>query len=324
PEISRSFPAKTGRNRVANPHGGLVYIEVPRSQDNITSSPVKVQITGGVVEAPFYVLGKTDGEDWRRLRSAPAPWAELQCERITLTLPSEVIRSLEDPEPLMEFWNKVLNYYVELGTRPLDRRPQRIVADRQISNGWLHAGYPIMANIDVSPKMANLKGLSDPAKDVEGAWGFWHEMGHNHQRPEWTFNGAVEVTCNLFSLFVEEKIRGIAPKNHPWFKDQANKISTYLSRPDFEIWKKDPAIGLLFFVEIQGAFGWQAFQQVFASYAATPDNELPTNDEGKRDQWLIRMSRATGKNLAPHFDRWGVPVSAAARQEVAHLPPWRL
>ncbi len=323
PEISRSFPAKAGRNQVANPHGGLIYIEVPRLQENDVSGTFKVQIAGGVVEAPLYVLGKTDSESWRRLRNAPAPWGELQCERVTLTLPSEFLRSIEDPKPLMEFWNKMIGYYVELGSRPLDRRPQRFVADRQISVGWMHAGYPIMANIDISPKMVNLKGLSDPAKDVEGAWGFWHEMGHNHQRPEWTFSGSGEVTCNLFSLFIEEKIRGIAPRNHPWFKDQANKISNYLSRPDFEVWKKDPALGLLFFVEMQDAFGWKAFQQVFASYAATPDHELPRTDEDKRDQWLIRMSRATGKNLAPHFDRWRVPVSASARKAVAHLPPWR-
>lgn len=297
---------------------------MPSSQEKTTSSLVKIQVTGGVVESPFYVLGKTDSESWKRLRDAPAPWAELQCERITLTIPSELIRSLENPKPLMEFWNKMLGYYVELGTRPLDRRPQRIVADRQISCGWLHSGYPIMANIDVSPQMVNLKKLAEPEKDSEGAWGFWHEMGHNHQRPEWTFNGSVEVTCNLFSLFVEEKIRGIAPKDHPWLKGQIDRVDTYLMHPDFNVWKKDPGIALWFFVELQDEFGWTAFQEVFAAYAMTPGKELPTTDEGKRDQWLTRMSQATGRNLAPYFDSWGIPISEGARQEVDHLPPWQL
>lgn len=323
PEIARSFPAVAGLNRVANPHGGLLYLDVPRSPDGTNPTHAKMRVSGGVVEAPFYVLGNTSAAEWKRLRDAPAPWAELQCDRIILTVPSAEIRSLGDPKPLMEFWHKVLGWYVDLGTRPLDRRPQRIVTDRQISNGWLHGGYPIMGNIAVSYKLVKLDGLANPEKDVEGAWGFWHELGHNHQRPEWTFAGAGEVTCNLFSLFVEEKIRGTAPKDHPWFSGYPGKAEAYLARPDFEVWKKDPWIGLWLFTEIQSAFGWEPFKIVFAAYAAAPESELPKTDEAKRDQWLVRLSRATGKNLAPQFDRWGIPVSATARKEVSRLPSWR-
>ncbi len=321
PEIARSFPAMKGPNRVVNPHGGLLYLEIPRLPDTAHPGHATIRVAGSVVEAPFYTLGKTSAAEWKRLRDAPAPWAELQCDRITLTVPSAEIRDLEDPKPLMEFWNKVIGWYPELGSRPLDRRPQRIVTDRQISNGWLHAGYPIMGNIAVSGKLVNLEGLSNPARDVEGAWGFWHEIGHNHQRPEWTFAGATEVTCNLFSLYVEEKIRGIKPKDHPWFSDHPEKMRAYLAHPDFEVWKKDPAIGLLSFVELQTAFGWDAFKTVFAGYPVSAGQSRYTDDE-KRDQWLIRMSRATGKNLSPHFARWGVPVSASARREIADLPAW--
>ncbi|MBP7634723.1 M60 family metallopeptidase [Candidatus Ozemobacteraceae bacterium] len=323
PEIARSFPAMAGLNRVANPHGGLLYLDIPRSPDGMDPGHAKMRVGGGVVEAPFYVLGKTGAVEWKRLRDAPAPWAELQCDRIVLTMPSAEIRSLDDPKPLMEFWHKVLGWYVDLGARPLDRRPQRIVTDRQISNGWLHAGYPIMGNIAVSYKLVKLEGLTNPEKDVEGAWGFWHELGHNHQRPEWTFAGAGEVTCNLFSLFVEEKIRGIHPKDHPWMSSHRESVRAYLSHPDYEVWKKSPGIGLCFFANLQAVFGWEPFKKIFAGYAAAPDHELPKTDEAKRDQWLVRLSHATGKNLAPEFDRWGIPVSATARKEVARLPSWR-
>lgn len=323
PEIARSFPASAGLNRVANPHGGLLYLEVPRSPDGANPGHVTMRVGGGVVEAPFYVLGKTSAAEWERLRDAPAPWAELQCDRIILTVPSAEIRSLDDPKPLMEFWHKVLGWYVDLGTRPLDRRPQRIVTDRQISNGWLHAGYPIMGNIAVSYKLVKLEGLTNPEKDVEGAWGFWHEIGHNHQRPEWTFAGAGEVTCNLFSLFVEEKIRGIHPQDHPWMSDHRKNVRDYLSHPDFEAWKKNPGIGLCFFVNLQAAFGWEAFRKVFASYVDPAGQPLPKTDEEKRDQWLIRLSRATGKNLAAYFAMWSIPVSEAARREVSALPVWQ-
>jgi hypothetical protein len=41
-----------------------------------------------------------------------------------------------------------------------------------------------------------------------------------------------------------------------------------------------------------------------------------------RDQWMIRLSRAVGRNLAPFFDLWGVPISQQARDAVQHLPVW--
>ena len=40
-------------------------------------------------------------------------------------------------------------------------------------------------------------------------WGFFHEVGHNHQNPDLTFHGTVEVTVNLFDLYVHEYLCGI-------------------------------------------------------------------------------------------------------------------
>jgi hypothetical protein len=37
---------------------------------------------------------------------------------------------------------------------------------------------------------------------------------------------------------------------------------------------------------------------------------------------LTRYSRAAGRNLAPFFRAWGVPVSDAACLSVADLPGW--
>ena len=48
----------------------------------------------------------------------------------------------------------------------------------------------------------------------------------------------------------------------------------------------------------------------------------PKTDDEKRDQWCVRISRATGKDLGPYFEAWGVPVSDAARRQVAELPEW--
>jgi len=60
------------------------------------------------------------------------------------------------------------------------------------------------------------------------------------------------------------------------------------------------------YAQVQQAFGRQAFYKVSRSYRDTPASDLPKTDDEKRDQWLIRLSRACGRNLGPFFMAWGV------------------
>ena len=76
------------------------------------------------------------------------------------------------------------------------------------------------------------------------------------------------------------------------------------------------------YIQLQQAFGWEPFKKVFAEYRQLPQSERPKNDAEKRDQWMVRFSRAVGKDLGPFFVAWGVPVSAAARASLADLPAW--
>ena len=96
----------------------------------------------------------------------------------------------------------------------------------------------------------------------------------------------------------------------------------FASGAKFEVWKSDPFLALIMYVQIQEAFGWDAFRKVFAEYRQLSPNERPKNDDEKRDQWLIRLSRTVGRNLARFFDTWGIPVSEQAKQAVADLPEW--
>jgi hypothetical protein len=70
------------------------------------------------------------------------------------------------------------------------------------------------------------------------------------------------------------------------------------------------------------AFGWDTYKKVLAEYRALPASERPKSDAQKRDQWMVRFSRACGKNLGPFFQAWGVPTSEEARASIAGLPEW--
>jgi len=319
PEISRVDPIHQIETRTANSFGGLVYIVVP---DKLPSGKIIVSVTGAV-ESPRFVLGETKLLDWKmRIRAAPGPWAELETSKVIFSVPSEKIRQLDDPEALLKQWDKILDAEADLATIPHEReRPERIVVDTQISVGYMHSGYPIMTPLDGSTDQALTL-----AKLLTGSWGHFHELGHNHQIDDWTFDGTVEVTCNLFSLYVCETICGIAPgEGHVAMKpaEKMKRLRTYLSSSDkFTRWKSDPFLALTMYDELRAGFGWDTYKKVFAEYRNLPKEQRPKTDDEKRDQWMVRFSQAAGRNLGPFFDAWGVPTSTAARDSIKSLPSW--
>ena len=267
------------------------------------------------------MLGRSDPADWRRrIRHLPAPWAEIGSEKVILTLPSRVVRGLDRPDELMRFWDRVLDADADLAARPGERaRPERYVADVQISAGYMHAGYPIMTHLDAAPRFVDLETLSR-----KGDWGMFHELGHNHQSPDWTFAGTTEVTCNLFSLYVLETVCSkAAPHKALARKARAKAMREYKEKgAPFSVWKREPFLALIAYVQLEEAFGWKAYRKVFAIYRALPRDQRPRTDAAKRDQWMVRFSRAVGRNLGPFFEWWGIPTTAAARRSIADLPPW--
>jgi len=316
PDVSRSFAVKAAETPVASAFGGLIYVETPKSGD---AGEVKVEFANAV-RAPHYVHGRTTLAEWKELRAAPAPWGELETRKIVLTLPASVLRTLEDPVALMKTWDETLDLVADLAAIPKDRpRAERIVCDEQISAGYMHSGYPIMTWLDMPPRL-----VSD-AHMRKGDWGIGHELGHNHQVPDWKFEGTGEVTCNLFTMYVIDRIGGTKPANgRVGLPVVAEKFAKYTAggKPDFAKWKADPFLALAMYVQLQHAFGWDAYKKVFAEYRALPAGERPKANGDRMDQWMVRFSKTVNRNLGPFFQAWGVPVTEPALASIAKLPAW--
>jgi len=315
PRISHTYPLRDGRAEIAHPFGGLLYVEIER--------PVGVGasvVAENVLPAPLFRLGETTPEEWRRVRSAPGPWAEIEGERIIVLVPSEHIRNLDDPEAVAKFWDEVADHQADLAQVSQERpRRERLVPDAQISAGYMHAGYPIMTWMDVAAE-----SVDAPRLRRDGNWGHYHELGHNLQNGDWTFGGTGEVTVNLFTLYSYDHVQRRRPGDRAF--DDAACLATWekfvASEPTFAKWQGDPFLALTMYAQMQNAFGWDAYKKVFREYLALPAGERPRNDAEKRDQWMVRFSLAVGKNLGPFFRAWRVPVTDAAQAKVAHLPVW--
>jgi hypothetical protein len=320
PEITLSRPLDAVRTQVASPFGGTLYLSVPQG---CKLGDVSVTIANAVA-APRYVRGVTDVAEWKRtIRNAPGPWAELEGKLVILTVPSYAVRELEDPEALMAYWDDVMEHCYALYAAPKRDRPERYCVDRQISAGYMHSGYPIMTGDDVARTFCDLSILR--GNSGIKCWGFYHEMGHNFQQPEWTWEAFGEVTNNLFSLYGTETLNGVKVGAHPAMtaaeilKREQTVAAAPGNAPYFE---KDPWYPLTMFWLMRREFGWGPFTALFAEFRDLPEGDKPRTEMEKHDQFLVRFSKATGHNLTHYLDAWGVQTSDGARAAVANLPSW--
>ena len=333
PKISRRFEITQPSTLAANAFGGLVYIEMPRNKSlggyhfetyggygwlsenpMEVSGQVHVQIDGAI-EAPLYRLGKTTPDEWRRMRQLTAPWGELAGDKFIFTFKTSTMANLEDPAPVLKFWDKVVDTEAELAGWPKQPAPpERLVVDRDISAGFMHSAYPIMAHMESAKNMMDINALS-----TKGDWGVFHEMGHNHEGQAYTFGSDyVEVDVNLFSMYVMQKQVGREMTAHPSLKDIDKVLKARLG-PD----KKADAWGnLAMYIKTIQAFGWEPLHETMKSYAVPGGADGIKTREQKMDQWVLRYSKATGHNLAPYYAVFDVTCSDATKAAIQSLPAW--
>jgi hypothetical protein len=278
----------------------MVYVVVPSGAHRDGIVPVTI---GPACPAAWYVEGKTSLESWKAaLKSSPSPVAEIESDVIALTVPRETAMNGSDPQEVLDVWRRVLADDAHLTGIPEVRRcKERMCFDVQLCAGYMHNGYPIML-----PKHSIVHLLNaDTLRKGDHAWGFFHEMGHNHQNDDWTFDGTVEVTVNFFTLYNMERICGKKPMETDKMRDPSvwrNVARWKAAGRPFGEWKSDPWLGLAFFVELQQKYGWEAFEKLFAEYRALPPEERPKNDYEKRKQWALRFSRIVGEDLCGQFN----------------------
>jgi hypothetical protein len=331
--VSRIFDLKAVETKVANAFGGLIYLEMPNPSDpflNVKKGDMEnlvgtypipdpewqsVVISGGV-RAPRYVRGETSLKKWREsLRKLPGPWAELETDKVVFTLPSSMIRELEAPNRVMAKWDEVMDAMADLAGRP-HQRPvaMRFMLDAHVNFGAAFAGYPINAPY----------GWADPIVTGKADWGHVHELGHMHQKKDWTYQGTGEVTVNLFSLYALEKVYG-EPLERAEPARVQGLVDAWFKKPTAERnWMKGGGAWdkLAFYQLLIGEFGWAPFIKVFTDYRQIPLDKKLQADQNRAGDFMARFSREVGKNLEPYFRVWGVQLNPEYRAQVQGLPVW--
>src|SRR6218665_2068810 len=292
--------------------GGLIYLISPNKESQ--SITVKLE---NVVDSPRFKLteGEKGKESWELSRQSPGLWADIEGRFIAMTLPASSVKEMEFDAltSVMKTWDSVVSLSHDLrGTDVSKNRREWFVTDEQPGGGYMHAGYPMVTHMDVSVPTNEFFLLNGSVAKV-GHWYPFHEIGHNMQRNEWTFEGTREVTGEIFNLYAMDTICHIKPWIHKWLRDQLTPTQKFLNEgANFEEWKKSSVIALFVYAQLAHEFGWESYRKVFHRYEAMGKSERPTDDQKKIDTWFSIFSETVGCNLAPLASFWGIPLSSEA------------
>jgi hypothetical protein len=316
PVIARTFELKVGDNKIANPFGGQLFIQSSHKdwRKPVKASPSTPLQFSNAVAMPTYVLGKDTPDTWMKAKQNPAPWVTLVGKYVILHVQASEVKKLTDPKALLEWWDKAMALEADLVA--LNRlAPERVVPDRQISAGFMHSGYPFMCWIEPSQK----DSIDLPKLTKEGNWGFFHELGHNHQRRDWTFDGQTEVTCNFFSLYVMEKLVGKPQgRGHPAME----KIDELLAKRFAAEPNKGPFEQLATFVVLIRAHGWEPLRQTLRSYASEPAPKGATKEQ-LQSLFAERYGKAAKADVSEYFEKMGYHVESTAKTSLKGLPAFK-
>jgi len=317
PDLIRRDRIVSAETESASPFGGPIYILVPAGS---VLGEAEVVIDGGI-PMPLYRHGSmTDAEFLAQAASTGAPWAELATDKFVMTVPIAEARTIVSPSALMAFWDRVLDLDADLSGVPVDRpRAERFVVDRQISLGWMHSGYPLMAHLASTESFVDVESLS-----TMGDWGAFHELGHNHQWYPWVLPGTTEATVNLYSVYVFEELVGVnRAEAHGALAPamRAARMREYLDAgAPFDRWTVWTALET--YLQLQEAFGWDFYRDLFREYRRLSPGSIGYDDQSRIDAWVQRSAARAGVNLIPFYQAWGFPISDRVVREVERLPAW--
>jgi hypothetical protein len=318
PSIVHFKKLTPGTNVVSSPYGGLIYF-IPM-MTNTPDQQADFSISSAI-QAPYYEIGKTTEQEWQNIkaRGATTPFGELKGEKLIITLPSEYLLELEDPGRIMSLWDDIITDYDRLAGLDTQKEmpnkrhpiPFRIVLDKQIKGGLMHAGYPIMVPIEYG-STNYAASILDESYIKNNAWGFWHEIGHEYQQAPWTWGDLGEVTVNLFSLLTQEKFN-----NPSRLLDISNGKDSYDRALEFVI---DPnpdklykQLGnferLVMFQQLRMVYDWDFYTSIFTTYREMPDDQLPATNQQMIDTFVTITSKTAGENLVEYFSKWGIYCS---------------
>lgn len=286
----------------------------------VTSNNNKIE------KIPTFKINKTSKEEFiNQIRTTNSPFVEFVSEHFIATMQTDMIKNEVLPYLKRDF-NEILGHWDDTWhwTNELYGLNEKYNDINKKYNHYVH-----IANADTGVGFANawfdrLMFHSGAGKtlfldDLFDQWTLWHELGHTYQTSQYLWSGLTEVTVNISSLYIQQKL------NLPLriFKEGEKReaIKEYLLKPENEksfdgledvdstLWIK---LGM--FWQLQMGFGenfYPLLSQEYRKINQEPNSVERFSDDFKKQQEFMKISsKVSGYNLTPFFKKWGFYLSS--------------
>lgn len=321
--------------KIASPLGGNIYIETPFEAD---AGVVDIEFKN-VIHAPFFSMqdhNATTQADWQNTeRNHYAPWTDLQTEKFMLTVPTGWVFAMDDPQSVLEDWDKAMDITNRLMGFDENRGKVTLyeAVDVRIRAGAYAPGYPTVNTTYDPLRNQDASGWNTAGNAYNGTTGnhllngphitgshvLFHEIGHAYLFPK--LPGETEAIVNLlhvpvfhegFGYDLDTAFRGSRGFSDPYMTLDTTAINWmtsfnffYFKQPMAKLEKQYQLKGHAKFVEVARQFGWDAIGDYYRSY-----NEIDDQNGGRYntgiDGHLLALSQAVGEDITPLFHFWGV------------------
>lgn len=330
PQTTVRTPITQESDTYISPHGGLILIYVPHKPE-VKNEKIKIE---NAIQEPRFILGKTTNAEWNKaIKNYPAPWGELIGDKIILTVKTEDLRNLKNPQELLKWWNennRMLEDFYGYDAAYIFRMQAMLYAREG-------AAY---TPLEWQPKnMADLLNL-EKMKEVNSAL-YLHEHGHHGDFDQMQIGFTSESTCNwagyymksvipfdwkdshdthLKKLFDPEDVAHNEIKQKEWYK---------ISTKGTHHWSYPVTSMMIGYAE---DFDWKkikSFLHRYRNLAKDPLNQHAFlkdkfDDQSKIDRYLIGLSEEAKRDVRPYFAHFDYLPSegATAYLDSLKLLPW--
>ncbi|MED7953649.1 M60 family metallopeptidase [Streptomyces sp. BE303] len=317
----RHTAGPSGATQVQDHRGGMVYLAF----DGTAADRTTVTLTGDVQAAPVFVLGRTTAAEWRtQLAERPTRYAEFVAGRtvVTLTRDTAARFSYNSPETVLRHLECARGIEDAAAALAAPTAADATAAPGPDSPGVFPFHYTeVERRAGAAFATDGYMGFKDDSAPwiADGAatgWGIWHEQGHHRQQRSVEPSEVVEVSVNIYSLAVEKAFgrpsRLVAEKV---YDSALPKVGTSgVSYADsFDAFEK-----LVMLQQLTLQYGenfWPGVQKLVRS--------APPRGTDRWANLALVTSKVAAQDLTAFYRAWGVPLSAAAQQDIAalRLPP---
>jgi hypothetical protein len=301
-----------------------------------------VKVLAGGKPVPLYIAGQTSLSEWRQMLATykNAPFVEMVNDKAMITVTRTHYDSSvqADPAEIFAITDKIIDAYNELSglannndtiNRPSPLRVHYLddyfSKPAEVANAYMYAtdymiGMPDSSSLD----------LLNP-KTLKSAWSIWHETGHLYQQRGWTTDYLVEVTVNIYSLYIQSlmglpsrlddaedsgKGKSYRALAQEYLQTGGRDFSNDQTFPDSDVavW-----VRLVMYDRMGAVLGKRFYPELHTYYRNHPLNDDSATDQQKIDAFAYRASLVSGFNLTDFFILWGIHLSNDTISKIASL-----